>query len=143
MGREAIDTNVALRLVLGDVPEQTQLAETLLTRPGVRFDLPDAAVVELVFALEHHYGLSRDQTTAVVQSLSSVPNLDVSSVFDAVIAQYGTHPKLSFADCYLAESARTDGTLPLWTFDKKLANQHAAARLLDPQAVSDVSTVGK
>lgn len=138
MAREAIDTDVALRLVLGDVPEQTQLAEALLARPGIRFDLPDAAVIELVFALEHHYGLSRDQTTAVVHSLSSVPNLDVSSVFDAVLAQYGTHPKLSFTDCYLAESVRTDGTLPLWTFDKKLASKHAAVRLLDSQAVSDV-----
>jgi predicted nucleic acid-binding protein len=33
-------------------------------------------------------------------------------------------------DCYLAESAACDGARPLWTFDQKLARQHASARLV-------------
>jgi len=39
-----------------------------------------------------------------------------------------SHPKLSFEDCLIAETARARAAVPLWTFDHKLATQHPAAQ---------------
>ena len=46
------------------------------------------------------------------------------------IVQFSLHPKLSFEDCYLATSAELSDAKPLWTFDRKLANQALAAKLV-------------
>ena len=45
---------------------------------------------------------------------------------------YLDHPKLSFTDCYLAAHADHRQALPPYTFDKKFASQHPAARLVPP-----------
>lgn len=52
--------------------------------------------------------------------------------FATVCDAYMTHPKLSFTDCLLAETAHASHALPLWTFDEKLATQHPAAQLVPP-----------
>ena len=43
---------------------------------------------------------------------------------------YRTRPKLSIADTYLASLASLSGNAPLYTFDRKLANQAESAELL-------------
>lgn len=43
----SLDANVALRLLLGDVPQQRLQAVRLLTRG--QFRLPDVAVVEMAY----------------------------------------------------------------------------------------------
>ncbi len=53
-----------------------------------------------------------------------------NSVISTTCTFFVKHPKLSFFDCYLATYASNAGTLPLFTFDEKLANQHLAAALV-------------
>jgi predicted nucleic-acid-binding protein len=125
----SLDANVMLRLTLKDVPDQFDLAKRLVERPGARFHVSGLALVEYVFALEHHYRLTRRQVSEVVRGLLSIPNIWTDCRFiDSVVDLWSSHPALSFADCYLAEEAKDAGLVPLWTFDRKLANQHSAAR---------------
>jgi len=124
-----LDTNLLLRLVLGDIPEQYEIVKSLVTAPGALYRVTDTAIAELVHALLHHYHLSRRQVAEIVRALLADPHLDANKGFLAgVVAVFEHHPSLSYTDCYLAEEARSSGHVPLLTFDRKLAAQHDAAQ---------------
>lgn len=126
-----LDTNLLLRLVLGDVPEQYQVVRDLVTRAGAHYRVTDTAISEVVHALTHHYDLSRPQVAEIVRALVTDPSIEANKVLlDAAISQFEAHPALSYTDCYLAEEAHMSGNEPLLTFDKKLAKQHASAELV-------------
>lgn len=128
MARASLDTNVMLRLMLKDVPEQHERAKTLVSGTA-RLVVHDVALVEYVYVLEDYYGLTRPQVADMVRGVMSIPNLECSAdLVTRVLTSWLARPKLSFEDCYLAERSVTDSTTPLWTFDKKLARQHPGAR---------------
>ncbi len=129
MALASLDTNVVLRLVMADVPDLHQRARDLVASPGARFEVSDYVFVELVFVLDRHYGLDRQQISATVEGLLELDNLDChESLLRAALDQWRTHPSLSFEDCLMAEHALSRGATPLWTFDHKLALQHDAVR---------------
>jgi predicted nucleic-acid-binding protein len=126
-----LDTNLLLRLVLGDVPGQYQVVRDMVTAPGARYRVTDLAIVEIVHALVHHYGMSRPATAQIVRAIIA----DTSSechrrLIETVLDVFVGHPSLSFVDCFLAEEAQASGNVPLLTFDKRLARQHVAAELV-------------
>ncbi|MDR0284883.1 MAG: hypothetical protein LBI33_08350 [Propionibacteriaceae bacterium] len=126
-----LDTNLLLRLTLRDVPDQYEAVRELVTRPRARYRVTNTAVNEMVHALQHHYGLTRPQTAAVVRALLSDSAIEADKGFlGSVIQCFVDHPAMSYTDCYLAEEARTSGNTPLLTFDRKLAAQHVAAELV-------------
>ena len=126
-----LDTNLVLRLVMGDIPDQYETVRDLLAVPGARYRVTDMAIAEIVHALVHHYGLTRPQVAEILHAIITAPNIDTNrGLLEAVIDSFIRHPGLSFVDCYLAEEARAWGNLPLLTFDKKLAHLHNAAQLL-------------
>ncbi|HEY4160951.1 MAG TPA: PIN domain-containing protein [Candidatus Saccharimonadales bacterium] len=128
--QSSVDTNVLLRLLLGDIPAHYQAVKKLLAGDTV-FLVADAAVIELVFALQRHYGFSRSDTADAVMDILDMPQLQGSApLFKAVTAHFVSHSALSFEDCYLATYAQQSDAAPLWTFDKKLASQLPDARLL-------------
>jgi len=125
----SLDTNVLLRFACKDVADQFEQARDLLALPDARYDVADAAWIELVHALEVHYLMGRDAVTDVIESLLGIDTVIASTeTIKATCAAYREHPKLSFADCYLAAHATRVVALPLYTFDQKLVNQHPAAR---------------
>ena len=131
--KASLDTNVLLRFALKDVPAQFTQALALLSRTDTTFVVADAAWIELAYALQHHYQMDRVAVTDVVTSLMSIDSMSANqSVIETTCAAFLDHPKLSFADCYLAERALADSTTPLFTFDEKLANQHQAVSLVPP-----------
>ena len=82
-----------------------------------------------VHVVERHYGFSREQVVTMLRHIAASAKVTFrKEVVLAAAKCYRTHSKLSFTDCYLAESARDEGCFPLWTFDKKLARQHEVAR---------------
>ena len=127
---ESIDTNVILRLIIGDNEKQQHKAAELLCRPNVDYYVDSAAVTEVVFALTRPpYNFSRSDVKrsimGVFKHLNIIYEADIlGDVFDFFIA----HPKLSFVDCYLAAKAASKHAEPLWTFDRKLANQSPTAK---------------
>lgn len=65
-----------------------------------------------------------------VLGLMSMSRINCNKIlFEAALPPYVLHPKLSFEACCLASHAGLDDAGPLWTFDKKLANQ-TDARLI-------------
>lgn len=129
--RPTLDTNLLLRLVLRDIPGQYEAVRDLLIASGARYRVTDMAIVEVVHALAHHYGLSRQQIVEIIRAIILDPAIEASTnLLEAVTEQFLLQPALSFTDCYLAEEALVSGNLPLLTFDKKLAKQHDSAQLL-------------
>ncbi|MDR0594767.1 MAG: PIN domain-containing protein [Bifidobacteriaceae bacterium] len=125
----SLDTNCALRWLLGDVPEQTRAVEQLLAS-GERFRLADLAMVEAGFALTEHYGLARTTAADLLLALVAHPGLVCDgALWSNALAAWRERPKLSLADTYLAADARRRGGR-LLTFDRKLAGQVENAELV-------------
>lgn len=127
------DTNILLRLLLNDIPEQHIAAKDLLQQSSNQVAVADTAVIELVFVLERHYGFSRLQITEAIDGLIRLKEINCNRVlFENAVAIFIQHSGLSFEDCCLSTYAKLNEAEPLWTFDKKLANQAPNSKLLKP-----------
>ena len=128
----SLDTNCLLRWLLDDIPEQAALVTDLINS-GERFAVADAALIETVFVLEKLKKISRETIEkAIVAVIGNNAILCNRELFMEILPIYTSHPKLSFADCYLEVLARKTGATPLLTFDKKLASQLSGAKILSP-----------
>ena len=130
----SIDTCVALRVIVGDVPEQRAAALDLLGQG--RFMLANAAVAELVYGLTRWYGHSRQQAAELTLAFMDQPSIKTTGVAKRAMVNYALHPKLSFEDCLILQEALDSDAGSLWTFDRKLANQ-TEARLLQAEGSAD------
>ncbi|MDR1214593.1 MAG: PIN domain-containing protein [Propionibacteriaceae bacterium] len=133
---ESVDANVLLRLTVGDISEQRDLARRLIGRPASPLAVSPVVLMEFLHALTSHYQATREQAADALRDLLDLDNLQVEQ--ESVVAAldwWVGHPKLSFEDCYVAARAAATGATPLWTFDKKLGRQHPAARELTEAAL--------
>jgi predicted nucleic-acid-binding protein len=124
----AVDTNVLVRLVVRDDPEQVRIAES--------FAAPGAWVSHLVLAettwvLDAVYDRTAEQIASAVDMLLNHKDLTIQDS-DAVIRaleHFRKRPALGFSECLVLEIARKAGHLPLGTFDRDLAKVDGAKRL--------------
>lgn len=131
ISRVSLDTNVVLRFIVGDDPQQRRRAHALLATSDVVFLVSDMTWAEVEYALRVHYGKARKQVAALIGAFATFPSLlPDSGAVVAACEHYVGHPKLSFVDCLSACRAASDGAIPLYTFDAKLARQHPAAALV-------------
>jgi predicted nucleic acid-binding protein len=122
----SLDANVLLRLLLNDVPAQHRAALALVTN-GDDYEVSDVALIEVAFVLGRAYGLDRNEQREAIIGLLDLPGIRGSrELFGAAFELYLDRPKLSLEDCYLVTRAQLDSCEPLWTFDRKLANQSRA-----------------
>jgi predicted nucleic acid-binding protein len=127
----SLDANVILRLLLNDVPEQHAAALALFHSGPNKFAVADTAIIEVVFVLCRAYSFTRIQAAEALEGLLKLQELDFNRrLFEEALPIFVKHPGLSFEDCCLAIYAQLNEAEPLWTFDKKLASQTAAARLV-------------
>ena len=127
----SVDTNILLRLLLNDIPEQHTAAKELMQQSTNQVAVADTAVIELVFVLDRHYGFSRIQISEALDGLMKLKEINCNRVlFENATALFTEHSGLSFEDCCLSTYANLNGAEPLWTFDKKLANQAPNTKLL-------------
>lgn len=124
MSAGSLDTNVLVRLVIGDVPAQRQAARELIMNAEQSIHVADLALSEAIFVFQRYYEMTRPQVADAVRGLMDIETIQCSrSIFGAALAEYVAHPALSFEDCYLAAAAQHHKATPLYTFDKTLANQ--------------------
>ena len=123
---QAFDTNVVVRLVLGDDPEQAALAaqhwRDALEQGGVY--LSQIVLVELVWVLGFSVKLGRERIVAELRRLLALQGVvveDVSNVIQAIACYEAS--SVDFADCLILESARKANALPVQTFDRRFARQ--------------------
>ncbi len=126
---ESLDTNIILRLLWEDIPEQYERAIKLLERDDVVYLLSDAMLSEVVFVLTR-MEVDRETIVGALMRIISRPNVRASDLMGfELFWMYLHHPKLSFTDCYLAIEATMNKAEPLWTFDKALAKENGTAKL--------------
>lgn len=131
MSTASLDTNILLRWLLKDIESQAVAADKLLASNDT-FDVADAAISELVYVLEKGAGMPRTQITENIMVVLGQANIRCNrALYKTLLPLYVKHPGVSFNDCYLAVHAERSRATPLYTFDKKLANQLKPAQLLE------------
>jgi predicted nucleic acid-binding protein len=127
----SLDANVLLRLLLNDVPDQHEAVVALLRNSTNQFVVADTAIIEIVFVLCRAYDFSRAHASEAIDGLMQLREINCNrTLFESSLPLFVQHPGLSFEDCYLATYAKLNNAEPLWTFDKKLANQVSSATLV-------------
>lgn len=115
----SLDTNILLRLLLNDVPEQTKKAELFVKKHHCH--ISDLALTETVFVLEKIYLMPReniaDNITAIIRNASFSCN---AIAFEKALPIYKNKKSVSINDCLLTTYAELNNATPLVTFDKDL-----------------------
>ena len=118
----SLDTNLLLRWLTGDVPEQAMLVDQLLASGSFRAS--NLMFAEIAYVLERSWGWSREDVCTNIELVLGHPAIFSNKLLiSRAAALYVGRPSLSFVDCCLAVEAELTEALPLYTFDKKLVNQ--------------------
>jgi predicted nucleic-acid-binding protein len=124
----AVDTNVLVRLVVGDDARQMQAAEAFV-RQGAW--VSQIVLAETTWVLESVYDLGAEQLATAIEMLLNHQTLTVqdNETVGRALVLFRERPSLGFSDCLVLEVARAAGHLPLGTFDRDLAARDGAARI--------------
>ena len=117
----AIDTNLLVRLIVRDDPQQLTKAEAFVERGAWVSHL---ALAETSWVLDAVYELEASRIATAVEMLLNHKTISIqdSDVVAAALDLFRKNPRLGFSDCMLLEIARKAGHLPLGTFDRHLGN---------------------
>jgi predicted nucleic-acid-binding protein len=130
---QSLDTNIILRLLLTDVPEQTAVVRDLLAASSAAsLVVADGVFFEVVWVLSGPgYNLSRETIGKALLKIADIAQIKCDRLLLAkAIPLYIKHPKLSFIDICLTIYAEFNDAAPLLTFDQQLDKQFPSARLL-------------
>lgn len=129
----ALDTNVVVRLLVGDDPKQARAAERLVAAESCT--IAPSVLMECEWVLRGSYKLDAALIAASFRDLLALQNIDA---LDPVLTQQalqGYEAGLDFADA-LHAAQRRDGER-FMTFDRQLARRAPKAGVL---AVSPLKT---
>ncbi|APQ14685.1 hypothetical protein BJP27_24230 (plasmid) [Pseudomonas oryzihabitans] len=116
-----LDTNVLVRYLMQDEPEQSERATQLidnLTEESQGF-ISTTVLVELCWVLERAYKVSRESLIATLDLLLRARELLVqdSAVAHRALRRFQAST-CGFSDCLIVEQAREYGCGSIMTFDK-------------------------
>jgi predicted nucleic-acid-binding protein len=120
----ALDTNVLVRLTVGDDPGQLALAERLLRLAAESREpcfVSDPVLCELEWVLESSYGAGRADVLAVMEDLAAREIFefeDREALRRAIAAYQGS--RADFSDCLIGARAAARGARTTYTFDRDL-----------------------
>ncbi len=124
----AVDTNVLVRLIERDDPDQVRVAEEFIA-PGAW--ISHVVLVETMWVLDAVFGRSADQIATAIGMLLDHRELVIhdADVVAAALVRFKERPVLGFSDCLVVETARKAGHVPVGTFDRELAKVDGVNRL--------------
>lgn len=117
------DTNLFLRLLTDDVPEQAEAFANLLRKADqgeMQFVTNPMVLAEIIWTLESYYGLSKEAVQEKILAILNTPGLDVSD--EALILQailWYVEKNVDFIDAYNAAWMLQHGVVTACTFDQK------------------------
>lgn len=121
---KSLDTNVLLRLLVNDIPEQAAKVEDLLAsaKPN-SFAVADAVFFECAWVLAGPlYGFNRDVIGSMLLHITQIDQINCNrALVQRAVPRYVGHKTISFIDACLATYAELNQATPLLTFDKNLA----------------------
>lgn len=113
----AIDTNVVVRLLVGDHPDQSARARELIDRDKVL--APTTVVLESEWVLRGAYGLAKADVLAALRAFAGLPNVTLQEPGRVAAALKWADGGMDFADAlHLAAAADCEAFV---TFDQKMA----------------------
>ena len=124
----AVDTNVLVRLVVRDSPEQVRLAESFIASGAWVSHL---VLAEAMWVLDAVYDRTPEQIAGAIDMLLNHKDLTIqdAEVVTTALGHFSKRPALGFSDCLVLEIARKAGHIPLGTFDRALAKLDGVKRL--------------
>lgn len=118
----ALDTNVIVRVVTGDDPEQQKTAVRVMQEP--RLWLTKTVLLETEWVLRFSYGLDAGRIHQTFIKLLGLPNLEIEDRAVVLRALADLAAGLDFADAlHLRSGTRVERFA---TFDRKLAGKSPA-----------------
>lgn len=132
-----IDSNIFLRHVLNDVPDQSVRARSLFAQIELGADTyqtTGTVIFECVYVLQANYDVPRDRIRDALLPLIQLKHLALSEreIYSDVFELYVTRRGLSFADCYHAVLARERGSGTIISFDRGFDRIPGLTRLEPP-----------
>ena len=113
-----VDTNILIRHLTGDPPEQASRASRYL-KQAEQLLLPDLILAEVAYVLESYYEVERSQ---VAEALRSILAFRAIRVIDAALLYRTVElyevERLDFADAYLVATAERTGVGVVASFDR-------------------------
>lgn len=112
-----VDTNVIVRYLTGDDPQQADKARAVIGQRPVF--VPRTVLLEVEWVLRGVYGLTSEQIIPALRAFAGLPGILVEDAGLVVKAMDWAEAGIDFADAiHLAAAAECDGFL---TFDKQFA----------------------
>ena len=128
---QAVDTNVVVRYLTGDDPEQAASARAVI-ESGEVF-VGTTVLLESEWVLRSVYGLARSEVAAALRASAGLPGLSVESPSVLAEALDCVERGMDFADAlHLGAAARCEALL---TFDLRLFIERAvemSVRVMEP-----------
>ncbi len=113
------DTNVIVRLLVGDDPVQSRQSVALF-ESGQTLFLPTTVILETEWVLRYAYGFTPAAIVQALRRLGGLPQIELENGYGITQALTWHEAGLDFADAlHLAAALRGDRFV---TFDKKLIN---------------------
>jgi predicted nucleic-acid-binding protein len=124
----AIDTNVVVRILARDEPDQAAAADAFIGR-GAWVSL--LVLMETAWVLRSVYERTSAQIAAGIELLLDHETIVVqdADLAGRAVAEFRKHPSIGFSDCLIVEQARKSGHLPIGTFDRALARIPGVTRV--------------
>ena len=128
----ALDTNVLVRYVVADDPEQAQRAAAFIegaAERGERLYVPHIVLCELVWVLARAYRRKRTEIASVITGLLRASQVVVEEpdIPERALERY-LNGSADFADYLIAERSRAAGCTQVATFDEELLKDGAFVR---------------
>lgn len=126
-----IDTNVLVRHLTDDPPEQARRASSFLAR-AEELLLTDLVAAEVVYVLESFYEVEREGVAELLRAIlafRSIVVLDPSLLLRAL--EIYEVDRLDFADAYLVANAEASGVEAVASFDRAM-DRVASVRRIEP-----------
>jgi predicted nucleic-acid-binding protein len=118
-----LDTNVLVRLLVGDDADQARLAGEAVARAirdSTPLFVPLTVLLELEWVLRVSYGYSKAQLTTTLSALLEARELELQDEGAVERAlHYWREGSADFAECLHLGCAAAAERLPLWTFDRQ------------------------
>ncbi len=119
----ALDTNVIVRVLTNDDPEQARRAGSLLASEQVH--LPKTVVLETEWVLRHAYHLDRAVISDSLRKLLGLPTVFAEDPDTVAQALDWYDEAMDFAEALHLSAAREAGVSSFATFDREFARKAA------------------
>jgi len=126
-----LDTNVLIRHLTGDPPDQARRATAFLER-AEELLVPDLIVAEVVYVLESFYEVERQRVAELVRAIigfRAIAVVDQPLLLRAL--EVYEVDRLDFAEAYLVASAEASGVRTIASFDREI-DRVATVQRLEP-----------